>query len=388
MAHRVLLVDDDVGLLTVCGDVLREAGFEVTSCTSGQAAVTALAGGAYDAVISDVRMPGLDGLGLLRAVRRHDPDLPVVLTTGDPSLEGVSEALDNGALHYLIKPVPREKLLATAQRAVRLGLLARLKRDAVLAQGDAGRLLGDKVALEAAFGAALGSLRMVFQPIVHSDGFVFGSEALVRASEASIPGPQALFQAAERLGRLFDLGRSIRAAVGATLARGAVPGLAFVNLHPLELNDDALLARDSPLAPFARSVVLEVTERAHLDGVHDVADRVARLRELGFRIALDDLGGGYAGLTSFAALVPDFVKLDGTLVRGIDHHPLRRRLVASIANVCAELGIPVVAEGIETSGEKEEALRAGCALLQGFLIGRPRPPAASTGRADANEETH
>jgi EAL domain-containing protein (putative c-di-GMP-specific phosphodiesterase class I) len=118
-------------------------------------------------------------------------------------------------------------------------------------------------------------------------------------------------------------------------------------------------------------VVLEVTERAHLDNVRNVSDRVARLRELGFRIALDDLGGGYAGLTSFAALVPDFVKIDGELMRGIDQHALRRRLVTSIAHVCNELGIPVVAEGIETSNEKQEALRAGCALLQGFLIGRP-----------------
>jgi EAL domain-containing protein (putative c-di-GMP-specific phosphodiesterase class I) len=164
--------------------------------------------------------------------------------------------------------------------------------------------------------------------------------------------------------------------VADTLARQGLPGFAFVNLHPLELNDDSLLDPHSPLSRFAPNVVLEVTERAHLDNVRNVTDRVARLRELGFRIALDDLGGGYAGLTSFAALVPDFVKIDGELVKGIDQNALRRRLVASIARVCTELGIPVVAEGIETSGEKDEALRAGCELLQGFLIGRPAPPEA------------
>lgn len=373
MGHRILLVDDDTDLLAVSGDVLREAGFSVTSCTNGRTAVGALASGSFDAVISDVRMPGLDGLGLLRAVREHDPDLPVVLTTGDPSLEGVSEALDYGALHYLIKPVPRDKLLETAGRAVRLGLLARLKRDALRVQGESAHLIGDRIALETAFARALGSLRMVYQPIVHSDGSGFGCEALVRCGEPLFPHPGALFVAAERLGRLLELGRAIRGAVGESLARQAVPGFAFVNLHPLELNDDALLAPSSPLARFAPNVVLEVTERAHLDNVRNVSDRVARLRELGFRIALDDLGGGYAGLTSFAALVPDFVKIDGELMRGIDQHALRRRLVTSIAHVCNELGIPVVAEGIETSGEKDEALRAGCGLLQGFLIGRPAP---------------
>lgn len=371
-AH-ILLVDDEPELLAVYTDILRGDGFHVRACTSGHDAITALASGGFDAVISDIRMPGLDGLGVLRAVREHDADLPVVLTTGDPSLEGVSQALDYGVLHYLIKPVPLEKLLDTARRAVRLGRLARLKRDALRAKGESDHLIGDRVGLEAAFVRALNSLHMVYQPIVHTDGSGFGSEALVRCREPLFPHPGALFLAAERLGRLFELGRAIREAVGHTLAQQGLPGFAFVNLHPLELNDDSLLDPRSPLSRFAPSVVLEVTERAHLDNVRNVTDRVARLRELGFRIALDDLGGGYAGLTSFVALVPDFVKIDGELVKGIDQHALRRRLVASIARVCSELGIPVVAEGIETSGEKEEALRAGCELLQGFLIGRPAP---------------
>jgi EAL domain-containing protein (putative c-di-GMP-specific phosphodiesterase class I)/ActR/RegA family two-component response regulator len=374
---RILLVDDEPELLAVNSDILSTAGFTVTACTSGREAIAALASGAFDAVISDVRMPGLDGLGVLRAVREHDVDLPVVLTTGDPSLEGVSEALDHGVLHYLIKPVPLDKLVETARRAVRLGRLARLKRDALRAQGESDHLIGDRIGLEAAFARALKSLHMVYQPIVHSDGSGFGNEALVRCGEPLFPHPGSLFLAAERLGRLFDLGRAIRASVGETLARHAVPGLAFVNLHPLELNDDALLDPGASLSRFAPSVVLEVTERAHLDNVRNVTDRVARLRTLGFRIALDDLGGGYAGLTSFAALVPDFVKIDGELVKGIDTHPLRARLVASIAGVCNDLGIPVVAEGIETASEKAEAVRAGCELLQGFLIGRPAPPEAT-----------
>jgi len=376
LKSRILLVDDDPELLAVNSDILTSAGFDVTACTSGRAAIAALATETFDAVISDIRMPGLDGLGVLRAVREHDVDLPVVLTTGDPSLEGVSEALDHGALHYLIKPVPLEKLVETARRAVRQGLLARLKRDALRAQGESDHLIGDRIGLEAAFARALKTLHMVYQPIVHSDGSGFGSEALVRCGEPLFPHPTSLFLAAERLGRLFELGRAVRASVGDTLARQGAPGFTFVNLHPLELNDDALLDPDAPLSRFAPKVILEVTERAHLDNVRNVKDRVARLRELGFRIALDDLGGGYAGLTSFAALVPDFVKIDGELVKGIDQNALRRRLVASIARVCAELGIPVVAEGIETASEKEEAVRAGCELLQGFLIGRPAAPEA------------
>lgn len=368
---RILLVDDDEALLQLNADLLREAGFDVALSTNGHEAIEALNAEAFDAVITDVRMPGLDGLGLLRAVRERDLDLPVLLTTGDPSLDGVSEALDHGALHYLVKPVAVGKLLEAARRAVKLGTLARLKREALEAQGGGDHLVGDRAGLDAAFGRALRSLWMAYQPIVRPDGSPFGYEALVRSGETLFPQPEALLGAAERLERMPELGRVIRTSVGLSLYRQAFQGAAFVNLHPLELNDDALLDPRSSLSRFASRVVLEVTERARLDHVHDVAGRVASLRSIGYRIALDDLGAGYAGLTAFAALVPDLVKIDRELVHGIDSNPLRRKLVRSITEVCRDLGILVVAEGVETGEEREVVLGLGCELLQGFLIGRP-----------------
>ena len=116
---------------------------------------------------------------------------------------------------------------------------------------------------------------------------------------------------------------------------------------------------------------LEVTERASLDDVSNLADRVGALRKLGYRIALDDLGAGYAGLNSLTSLTPDVVKFDMALIRGLDRDPVKRKLVTSMANVCHELGIKVVAEGIETQEERVASIEAGCDLLQGFLIGRP-----------------
>ena len=121
--------------------------------------------------------------------------------------------------------------------------------------------------------------------------------------------------------------------------------------------------------------MLEITERASLDSVADAQARVRSLRALGYRIALDDLGAGYAGLTSFAALAPDVVKLDMALVRGLDRDLVKQKLVGSMVGLCRELGILVVAEGIETEGERDAATAAGCGLLQGFLMGRPSRPA-------------
>ena len=176
--------------------------------------------------------------------------------------------------------------------------------------------------------------------------------------------------AAERLGALPSLGRAIRAAVVATM--GSDPGLAtFVNLHPHDLEDELLYDPASALSLRAGSVVLEITERASLDGLHDVRGRVQRLRELGFRIAIDDLGAGYAGLSSFSALAPDVVKLDMALVRGVHADPVKRKLVGSMAGVCKDLGIVVVAEGVEVAEERDVLTELGCDLLQGYFIGRP-----------------
>jgi EAL domain-containing protein (putative c-di-GMP-specific phosphodiesterase class I) len=107
--------------------------------------------------------------------------------------------------------------------------------------------------------------------------------------------------------------------------------------------------------------------------VSDLTRRVSRLRSLGYRIAVDDFGAGYAALNSFASLRPDIAKLDMALVRSVDRDPYRRRLVTSVTSMCRDLGILVVAEGIETEAEKTTLVGLGCDLLQGFLIGPPQP---------------
>ena len=369
--RRILVVDDDQGLREIYSDLLTSAGYAVTPCPDGRVALESLQRDTYDAVLSDIQMPDMDGLGLLRAVREKDLDLPVVLVTGTPSVETATEAVEWGALLYLRKPVPLDKLLEAVERAVRLGALARVKREALLAMGF-DHLVGDRAGLEASFARALDSVWMAYQPIVRAgDSSLYGNEALLRAAEPALPHPGALLDAAERLHRLPDLGRAVRASVAGCIGSGRLDGTVFINLHPADLSDRGLLDSDAPLSPFAARTVLEITERASLDGIHDVGGRIHALREIGYRIAIDDLGAGYAGLTSFAALSPDVVKLDMALVRGLDSDPVKRKLVSSMAGLCRDLGILVVAEGIETEGEQEAAIRAGCDLLQGYLFGRP-----------------
>lgn len=219
---------------------------------------------------------------------------------------------------------------------------------------------------------ALNSLWMAYQPIVRAaTGSLFGYEALLRSGDPSLPSPSAILGAAEKLGRIHDVGRAVRSKASDPTQRVRSPALLFINLHAIELNDETLISRSAPLTKIASRVVLEITERGSLDAINNVALRVRQLRELGFRIAIDDLGAGYSGLTSFAHLEPDFAKLDMSLVRGVHQNPMKQKLVRSMTALCKDMGIAVVAEGIEVVEERDAVIELGCDLLQGYLLARP-----------------
>ena len=219
---------------------------------------------------------------------------------------------------------------------------------------------------------ALARAWIAFQPIFESsDRSIYGHEALVRTTDPVIATPSALFSLAEKLDRVAEVERVIRARIAEEIADAPEGPRIFVNVHPRSLEADFLYATDGALARFASRVVLEITERSSLHEIEDAEGRIASLRRQGYAIAIDDLGAGYAGLTSFAMLQPDLVKFDMDLVRGIDDSKVKSRVVGSMVHLCHDLGIRTVAEGIETRGELERVIELGCDLLQGFLWGRP-----------------
>jgi EAL domain-containing protein (putative c-di-GMP-specific phosphodiesterase class I) len=148
--------------------------------------------------------------------------------------------------------------------------------------------------------------------------------------------------------------------------------LIFVNVHGLELTDEDLFDDGCALAPFASRIVLEITERMGLDALTGPT-RVAMLRQRGYRIAVDDLGAGYAALGAIATLEPEIVKLDMSLIRDIDRHPTKKRVVGAMATLCRELGARVVAEGVETVEQQTFLRDHGCDEMQGFIFSRPVP---------------
>ena len=374
----ILLVEDDEAVRQVYSRLLVRDGFSVVVAQNGIDALDTFARQNVDLVLSDIGMPDMDGVELLKALRLKDLDVPVILMTGNPQLDSATDAVALGALRYLTKPVDGRELTRVAGKAIALHRLARVKREALAELGFIDRQHGDLAGLDAGFGRCLSSLWMAYQPIVlWSAQTVFAYEALLRSREPTLPCPKSVLDAAERLDRVHELGRAIRHAVARDIPSFDTAVQVFVNLHPLDLLDDDLVGGTCALRPFSRRVVLEITERAPLEGMRDIRQRVAALRSLGYRIAIDDLGAGYAGLTSFAHLEPDVVKVDRSLVQDIGSDRTKQKLLSSLAQLCGQLDMSVICEGIETSEERDTLLTLDCDLLQGYLFARPeRIPAA------------
>jgi EAL domain-containing protein (putative c-di-GMP-specific phosphodiesterase class I) len=368
----ILIVDDDHAFLHACVRILQGWKHEVVQATTVESAVRLVRERDFDVILSDINMPGANGIEFLRAVRSHDKDVPVILMTGGPELETARLAVECGAQSYLIKPLSSPQLKEAIERQMHAHQEARRQRQ-ILAVNE--QQNHETEVLRERFGHALAGMWMAFQPIVSwSTKSVVAYEALMRTTDTTLNSPMEILKVAEKLGEIHTLGHRTRGLIADVMAQHPeLPGV-FVNLHVLDLLDEQLYALDSPLLPFAARIHLEITERMAIEKIPDTHDRIERLRKLGYKIAVDDLGEGYSGLNSFANLEPDAVKLDMSLIRGIEKAPTKRRMVRALASLCRELGTPLVAEGVETQAELDTLLELGADWLQGFLFARPGYP--------------
>ena len=352
---RVLVVDDDDTLLLLCGRLLREAGLVVECCGSPMEALARIQDRRYDAIVSDFCMPDLSGLALLKAARAFDATVPFVLMTGSPTVESAVSAIDLGVHRYLPKPFDLDVFVKTVSEAV---------------ERRAGS--NELPSLNLRLDRALEGLWMAYQPIIEfSQRRPLAYEALLRTTAPEVKGPLDVITLAEKTGRLFDLGQAVRRAVAAELPTLALGVDVFVNLHPADLEDPELYDKGSPLSAFASRVVLEITERASVAHDEALPQHVEALRALGYRVAVDDLGAGYSGLTTLARVRPEFVKLDGSLVRNIDTSGVNQLIVAAVRDLAKQMGLRVIAECIETAAELATLRVLGVDLLQGYYFARP-----------------
>jgi EAL domain-containing protein (putative c-di-GMP-specific phosphodiesterase class I) len=221
-------------------------------------------------------------------------------------------------------------------------------------------------------GLALNDLDVVFQPIVDlATRRVFAYEALVRCKWPSLNDPLVLFQQASSERCVGRLGRLIR-----EVAIARCPGTPlFINVHPDELSASWLLRADDPIACHNHDIFVEVTESAaftHHEQCVEVLQQLAARK--GVYLAVDDLGSGHSNLKRVLDLEPRIVKLDRTLVTGLDKRPRQQVLVRYLVQLCVDLGAQVVAEGVESYEELLAVGDTGAHLVQGYLFAKPSYP--------------
>lgn len=235
-------------------------------------------------------------------------------------------------------------------------------------------------------GEALGfDFRYAFQPIVdlHSRE-VFAREALVRGPNGEGAG-WVLDQVNDGNRYRFDQACRVKA-IRAAAERGLAERIS-INFLPNAIYRPELCIRTTLAAartyrfPLDR-IIFEVTEGEQVEDGVWFAQILREYRRTGFLTAIDDFGAGYAGLKLLSDFQPDLVKIDMHLVRGIDANPARRAIVRGMMSICTDMGIQVIAEGIETQGERDALADLGVHLMQGYWFARPSLDAAAEPAAD------
>ena len=222
--------------------------------------------------------------------------------------------------------------------------------------------------------APLPEFSFAFQPIVDTrQRIVVSQEALVRGPDGASAGEVFAQIAASDLHRFDRAARGVAVALAARLGIDCSLNLNFLP-RSLAADDRAVRSTLEAAARHGLSVdrlILEVTESEVIDDSAAFAALINSYREDGLRLAIDDFGAGYSGLNLLADFQPDIVKLDMRLIRGIERHGPRQAIVRGIILTCTDLGIDIVAEGVETADELHWLEDDGVYLFQGYLLATP-----------------
>lgn len=368
--NHVLVVDDDPFILRSTQNVLSYRGLQVTVASSGAMAIRLVETMNFDAALVDFEMPGIDGLKVLSRIREVQPGCVRALMTGRRDFPMIRDAVNRGeVLRVVSKPFDPNGLVNTLEQAwASVNRMAEVRMAQQRAVDQSEKQMLEQCVDE-------GHLRLALQPIVKPglDATVFGYEALLRSTHPVLDGPMSILRVAERHNMIDMLGTEVNRLAGEILQHLQPQHVLFVNLHPDQLaNPIALLKSLEPLMNRDNQVALEITERSRLTNIDGWESTVESLQKKGFAIAVDDLGSGYNSLSVLADLQPKYVKIDMSIVRGIDAIPRKQRLVDLLCKFGEATDSIVLAEGVETKAEAQALRACGIHLMQGYYFGRPQ----------------
>lgn len=222
------------------------------------------------------------------------------------------------------------------------------------------------------------TLKSVFQPIINiSNGNILGHEGLIRGPEnTNLHSPIELFRLAKEKNTVCEL-ELLSLQIGLeSFAKHSCANKIFINLSPecllrFDQNKVISLSYIENLGLSPKNIVLELTESSPTFDYSTLYSVIDTYRNVGFQIAIDDLGEGFSSLRLWSELQPDYVKIDKHFIRAINLDPVKLQFVKSIQQIAENSGTIVIAEGVETEAEFAILKDLNVAFCQGYLLGRP-----------------
>ncbi len=377
----ILVLDDDLVMLAIIRGMLSNLGFaDVTTCDSGRQALERLDGQGADPdlILLDLNMPGMDGVQFLRKLVERRYAGSVVLASGEDeqtlqSAESLVRAHGIRALGHLQKPIQPDALAALIEK-----WRPETRREA---RSAAKTYTTDEVR------RAIAKRELVnyYQPkVAIATGKVIGVETLVRwrHPDDGLVFPDRFIGIAENDGLIDYLTDVVMGDALAQATRWLDAGLALhiaINVsmdNLLSINFPDIVSKHAAKAgvPTA-SVVLEVTESRLMPDLVTVLDVLTRLRMKRFRLSIDDFGTGHSSLAQLRDMPFDELKVDRSFTHGAATNDKKRAIFLASLNLARQLGIAVVAEGVEDQDDWQFLRSLGCDFAQGYFIAKPMPGA-------------
>jgi len=377
----VLVADDEPALRGALAELFahEEHVLLVGAAADADEAIELAARERPDVALVDVKMPAGGGPRAAREIARLSPATRVIALSAFEDRPTVLEMLRAGAVGYLVKGTPADEILSSIHRVAEGGtslsaevvggivheLSSQLRRDEIERVAEESRR--DEIRR---FLAGEG-LTMAYQPIVDLETrAVVGLEALARFRSIPLRPPDEWFAEAVAL----ELGIQLElVAIRQSLAAlDHIPDGIYLSVncsHRAACSPDMV----KTLEAVADRVVVEITEHEPVDDYDALLTSLGTLRAMGVRLAIDDAGAGYASLRHTLQLSPDIVKVDISLTRQIDADRGRRALASALISFADEMGMTIVAEGIETEPELRTLRELGVRYGQGYFLAEPGP---------------
>jgi len=367
---NILLVDDEKSLTQMLSMLLETRGYSVQVANSAEEALLKITPH-VDLIILDLILPDIHGFEVCRRLREktETQHIPIIMLSAQSLYEDRVQGLYMGADDFLPKPCEHEELFA------RMEVLMRR------CNGNNGGKTNNSEGVVSELRKILDEALIVpnFQPIyAFNPTRLYGLEVLTRPqSEGLLANPEHFFNAAIQYGLYTDIEIMSWSLALAKLRHVVTKDLkVFLNCSPYFIESSqfarvrALVDKNS--IP-AEDVVLEITERSAITNYKLFFDHLYCYREYGFRIAIDDVGGGYASLQSIVETKPNIIKIDRQFIHAMQSDSFKRSIVKFVVGFCKENNIMTVAEGIEDQKDLDAVRDLGVDAGQGYYLYRPTP---------------